>query len=428
MDSAFQYFHLTLEVFFLDLLLSGDNAVVIALACRSLPAQQKRRAMMIGTAIAIALRIVLTLLASAVLQVPVLKLLGGITLAVIAIKLLLDDQDATNHGDNGTDEDRHGGPTNIWPVVWTVILADLVMSMDNVVALAAVGGGNMGILALGLLFSVPILMFGSWYVTALLIRYPLLTRLGGAMLGWFAGSIAVSDPLYASWVEHQSPALSVIVPALVAVFVLVQSRIINSARAVTIRPEPRARLRSVTLAGVVPGRNEVQEGLFSLGKVKETAPSTPPPRLELSESAPEVPASVSEAEQVNSPAFKAPQQGLLTSKSLWRAGMWSLMAIGVGFILMNIGWMPAPATRTRYDCPSKDISVFYKNGVQKISLVPGANSVNGVVRYDNQIEWEDATVARKTLGFAPPTRVLYADAKTLRMSGAMIEDITCHAH
>ena len=241
-DSIVLYLNLTLEVFFLDLLLSGDNAVVIALACRSLPDRQKRQAMLLGTGIAILLRVLLTLVASAVLQVPLLKLLGGVALTVIAIQLTLDDPYAVI-GDNEKLPGGGAGRADLLSVIGTVVVADLVMSTDNVVALAAVAKGSVAVLALGLLLSVPLLMFGSWYVTALLKRYPVLPRLGGAMLGWFAGDIAVSDPLYAGWIEQQSPALSVVVPVLVAAYVLLQSRIIEQSRAsaTALRPahEPR---------------------------------------------------------------------------------------------------------------------------------------------------------------------------------------------
>lgn len=235
-ENLFHYVNLTLEVFVLNLLLSGDNAVVIALACRFQPPQLMRRAMTIGIGAAIVLRILLTTVASLLLQVPLLKLAGGIALTIIAIKLTIAKSGAAASDDFS--RDKLGA---LWPTVSTIIVADLVMSVDNVVALAAVAQGNILILTLGLLMCVPLLIFGSVFVTALLKRYPLLIRGGGAMLGWIGGDIAISDPTIAAWVNQQSPALTVVVPILVVVFVLFESRIMEEAQsgAYALRPAPR---------------------------------------------------------------------------------------------------------------------------------------------------------------------------------------------
>ena len=225
-DNIFHYLNLTLEVFFVNLLLSGDNAVVIALACRSLPPALTRRAMLIGIDGAIALRVLLTIFASFLLSIPLLKLVGGVALTVIAIKLTVEEQRETK-SDQSPPKDAPG----LWSAVGTIIVADLVMSVDNVVALAAVAHGSIIILTMGLLMSVPLLIFGSVFVSVLLRRYPLLKLGGGAMLGWLAGDIAITDPMIMDWVNQQAPALTVVVPVLVIVFVLVESRIMENAQA-----------------------------------------------------------------------------------------------------------------------------------------------------------------------------------------------------
>ena len=235
-DNLFHYVNLTLEVFFVNLLLSGDNAVVIALACRSLPPALTRRAMLIGIDGAIALRVLLTIFASFLLSIPLLKLLGGIALTVIAIKLTIEKQ-----GETRSDERPPKDAPGLWSAVGTIIVADLVMSVDNVVALAAVAHGSIFILTMGLLMSVPLLMFGSVFVAVLLRRYPLLKRGGGAMLGWLAGDIAISDPMLIDWVNQQSPALTIVVPFLVAVFVLIESRIMQDAQATAYALRPKSR-------------------------------------------------------------------------------------------------------------------------------------------------------------------------------------------
>ncbi len=225
-ENLFHYATLTLEVFVLNLLLSGDNAVVIALACRERPPEQVRRAMVIGIGGAIVLRILLTTVAGLLLRVPLLKLAGGIALTFIAIKLTI-----AKSGIGDSDDSPARNLPVLWSTVGTIIAADLVMSVDNVVALAAVAQGNIFFLSLGLLMSVPLLIYGSVFVTVLLKRYPLLIRGGGAMLGWIAGDIGISDPMIADWVNQQSPALTVVVPILVVVFVLFESRIMEDAQA-----------------------------------------------------------------------------------------------------------------------------------------------------------------------------------------------------
>jgi YjbE family integral membrane protein len=236
-ENLFHYVNLTLEVFVLNLLLSGDNAVVIALACRFQPPELMRRAMTIGIGGAIVLRILLTTVASLLLQIPLLKLAGGVALTVIAIKLTIAKSAAAS------DDFSREKVEALWPTVSTIIAADLVMSVDNVIALAAVAQGNILLLTLGLLMCVPLLIFGSLFVTALLKRYPLLIRGGGAMLGWIGGDIAISDPMIAAWVNQQSPALTVVVPILVVVFVLFESRIMEAAQsgAHALRPAPRSK-------------------------------------------------------------------------------------------------------------------------------------------------------------------------------------------
>ena len=433
-DGVFHYFNLTLEVFFLDILLSGDNAVVIALACRSLPMAQKRRAMLIGTFIAIALRMLLTLIASTVLQVPVLKLLGGIALMVIAIQLTLGDQDDDANADGS---EPHGSAhTELLPIIGTLILADLVMSMDNVIALAAVAKGSMLVLvlALGLLLSVPILMFGSWYVTRLLQSYPVLTRLGGAMLGWFAGDIAVSDPLYASWIEHQSPALSVLVPALCAVFVLLQSRIIEQSRdgAAALRPKPRVKVAVATVSVTAPLIVEtpvavvVPEAAAMPECEPELVAPLEPALLPLADA---VPVSAPDADPPDGPISKQSSRAIRLLKILGViSGIVTVIGIGSAYVFLKSRWMPVPIQPIQYDCLSRDISIFYKRGTNAMRMTSGAASVEALVFYDNQIEWRNYKEATAILGFEPPTKMLYADKKTIRLDGGMFDKTACAAH
>lgn len=223
-DADLALLGISLKVLFVDLLLSGDNAVVIALACRSLPPGERRKAVLIGTAAAILLRVYLTTVATTLLDIPGLKLVGALALVVIAVKLLIEE-------DQGASE-AHLARRNLelWAAVMLIVIADLIMSLDNVVAVAAVAQGRLFFLALGLGFSIPLLMWGSSFVAVLFRRYPRVITGGGALLGWAAGDLGVSDPVVAPWVGTQAPALMVAIPLLAAIFVVLESRIIDGER------------------------------------------------------------------------------------------------------------------------------------------------------------------------------------------------------
>lgn len=179
------------QIILIDILLGGDNAVVIALACRKLDPAQRMKGILWGTVGAIVLRVVLIFFALTLLAIPFLKIVGAILLVWIGVKLLLPEDDEA-HG-NIEASDR------LWQAVRTVIVADLVMSVDNVIAIAgaaqAAGGGHeMPLVIFGLLVSIPIIIFGSQLVIKLMDRFPLIITGGGMLLGWIAGSMAVTDP------------------------------------------------------------------------------------------------------------------------------------------------------------------------------------------------------------------------------------------
>jgi YjbE family integral membrane protein len=178
-----------LEVVWINIILSGDNAVVIALACRGLPPRQRRTGMVLGAGVAVLLRVVFTLLVVELLSVPFLRIAGSLLLLWVAVKLLTEDED--------DDEDKVRASGKLWQAVRTVALADMVMSLDNVLAIAAVAKGSTLLLVLGLLISVPLIVAGATLVMALLSRFPILVWAGAALLGWVAGEMLDSDPLFA---------------------------------------------------------------------------------------------------------------------------------------------------------------------------------------------------------------------------------------
>ena len=189
------------QIIMIDILLGGDNAVVIALACRQLPPKLRTQGIWWGTAGAIVLRVILIAFALTLLQVPYLKLVGAALLLWIGVKLLAPDNEDEHSNIQGSDK--------LWTAVKTVIVADLVMSVDNVIAIAgaATGAGGQHQLPLvifGLLVSIPIIIWGSQLVLKLMDRFPWVITMGGMLLGWIAGTMAISDPALKRWVPQDA--------------------------------------------------------------------------------------------------------------------------------------------------------------------------------------------------------------------------------
>jgi YjbE family integral membrane protein len=186
------------QIIMIDILLGGDNAVVIALACRQLPPQLRTKGILWGTAGAIVLRVILIAFALTLLQLPFLKLVGAALLLWIGVKLLVPEDD---------EHSSIQGSDKLWAAVKTVIVADLVMSVDNVIAIAgaATGAGaqhQMPLVIFGLLVSIPIIVWGSQLVLKLMDRFPLIITAGGMLLGWIAGTMAHSDPAVKDWLPQ----------------------------------------------------------------------------------------------------------------------------------------------------------------------------------------------------------------------------------
>jgi YjbE family integral membrane protein len=175
------------SIILVNIILSGDNAVVIALAARSLPAHQQGKAIFWGSAAAIVLRVVLTLVAVELLRLPYLKIGGGALLFYIGVTLLLDD-------DGGSDEQGKGGNSGLMSAIRTILVADLVMSVDNVIAVAAAAKGNVVLLILGLAMSIPLIIFGSTLLLKVMDRFPFIVTGGAALIGWLAGDMLITDP------------------------------------------------------------------------------------------------------------------------------------------------------------------------------------------------------------------------------------------
>ena len=179
------------EIIWINLLLSGDNAILIALACRQLPVRQRRWGVFLGALGGIILRIAFTLVIVELMAIPYLKLVGAILLLIVAVKLLIDE---------GEHSDVKAKP-NLWSAVGAIIMADAVMSLDNVIAIAAAARGSTNLIVFGLLLSVPIVMFGAGALLKVLERFPALVWAGAGLLGWVAGDMAAADPALPNFVH-----------------------------------------------------------------------------------------------------------------------------------------------------------------------------------------------------------------------------------
>jgi len=177
------------QIIFVNALLSGDNAIVIAMACRGLPQPQRRWGLIIGAGLAALLRIVFTVVLASLLLLPYLKLIGGVGLLYISARLLTPE---------ASDRNQIEAVAHLWRAVLVIVVADIIMSFDNVLAIAAAARGDNLLLAIGLAISIPLLVAGAALIAALLDRFPVLIWLGAALLGWIAGETIATDPAVTS--------------------------------------------------------------------------------------------------------------------------------------------------------------------------------------------------------------------------------------
>ena len=208
-----------LQIIVIDILLGGDNAVVIAMASRRLPALQRRKAIFWGVFGAIALRVVLIFFALQLLQIPYLKIVGGVLLLWIGVKLLMPQED----GGHKIDASAH-----LIGAIKTIVVADAVMSLDNVIAIAAAAKGTLGLVVFGLVVSVPIIVWGSKYVLVLMDRFPVVIVAGAALLGWIAGDMLAHDVVVKDWVVANAPWLKYGAPVIGAALVVLAGKMFTA--------------------------------------------------------------------------------------------------------------------------------------------------------------------------------------------------------
>lgn len=201
-----------LQIIAIDIVLGGDNAVVIALACRRLPEEQRNRVIFWGVFGAIAIRVVLIFFALSLLAMPYLKIVGAVLLLWIGVKLLQPEPEGHAH--------EIAASTSLMGAIKTIIIADAVMSLDNVIAIAGAAKDSMGLVIFGLVVSVPIIVWGSKLVLRLMERYPMTIVIGAGLLGWIAGDMAVTDVITSEWVNDNASYLRWVMPVCMTLFVV----------------------------------------------------------------------------------------------------------------------------------------------------------------------------------------------------------------
>ena len=230
LSSPQQFWIPLLQIIGINIVLSGDNAVVIALAARSLPPHQQKKAIAWGAGAAIAMRIVLTLFAVVLLTLPYLKLIGAVLLIWIGIQLLLP----------GDGDEHIALHSHIVAAIKTIVIADLVMSLDNVLSVAAAAKGSVLPLVIGLAISIPMVIFGATMLLKLMERFPIIITIGGGLLGYVAGEMAVSDPAVKGWVDANMPILHEVAAVAGVAIVLVAGKLLAKKRLAAMAVEESA--------------------------------------------------------------------------------------------------------------------------------------------------------------------------------------------
>lgn len=223
-----QFWIAVLQIIAIDIVLGGDNAVVIALACRHLPEEQRRKGIFWGVFGAIALRVILVFFALSLLAIPYLKIVGACLLIWIGIKLLQPETTGEGH--------EIATSTTLIGAIKTIIIADAVMSLDNVIAIAGAAKDSMALVIFGLAFSVPIIVWGSKLVMKLMDRYPITIVFGAALLGWIAGDMAVTDVVTLEWVKQNAAYLNWLAPILAASFVVLIGKKMAARNPIQVEP------------------------------------------------------------------------------------------------------------------------------------------------------------------------------------------------
>jgi YjbE family integral membrane protein len=418
-DPSIISFNVILGVLLADILLSGDNAIVIALVCRGLPKHQQTRVMWLGILGAFMARLLLTSVATLAMQLPLIKLVGGLLLLKISVELIVDNINPKRTLDEPPQAGR-----NIFEAATTIVLADIVMSLDNVLALSAVTQNNFQMLVLGLVLSMPILMFGSLYISKLLDMFPIFLWVGAGILGGVAGGLLIDDPVFGGLFSGVSSMSHFVVPLLAAVFVVQISRVILSNRSV-LENVPRP-----------PSLYQIFGGARHPAAFEQASvPSAPP--VPVVTPAPKTVAARSEAKEV-APSLVVVEPMIVSEPVLveGKPNRDYRVVAALGLFLVVVGWAiyamvnadppPVPDRLAGYKCKDPALVVQYRASAKLIRFA----SPKGVVdarTLDDRIVWDDYALATKTLNLNPPLKITSAQPEQLEFLGGDFDHVVCVA-
>ncbi len=421
-DPSLLSFNVTLGVLLVDILLSGDNAIVIALVCRSLSPVHRTKALLLGVIGAFLARLALTSCATLAMSLPLIKLIGGILLLKISIDLIVD----TAEHDAAPSNQGHSSAGDLFAAARTIVLADVVMSLDNVLALSAITQNNWPMLVAGLLMSIPILMFGSLYVSRLLDLFPYLLWVGGAILGAVSGALIIEDPILGGVFSNASSLAALVVPVLAGGFVVQISRVITvNAQRMRSVPKPEALLdilwRGESQAPMVRTLADVH----SAEAHRAQAAATPQELAMAATPVNQVP--VRATTGVIRPPVSIPASVSTGGdhRVLIALGLFMLLSGGLLFYMLNVFQPPVPNQFINYTCKQPAVSISYWPGGREIRFTTAKGAVATSV-IEGRIAWEDDQQAGTALAIKPPSKLVSADSGKLVLNGGAFENTTCY--
>ena len=416
-DPSLLSFNVALGVLLVDILLSGDNAIVIALVCRRLSPAHRSKALWLGVLGAFGARLLLTSVATLAMNLPLIKLIGGLLLLKIAIDLMVD-----NAGQSDAVDASDSAPDDVFAAARTIVLADIVMSLDNVVALSAITQNNVSMLVAGLLLSIPILMFGSLYIARLLAVFPYLIWVGGAILGGVSGALMVDDPIFDGAFNNASSMAGLVVPLLAAVLVVQLSRVmLGNASAMRGLQKPRSFFDIVWSRQAPHGAD-----LLPVAVAAAVAPAAHavPVVAQTVLAAPVAASAAAPVAAIRVPPSAGAGQSFGDHRVVMALGLFMVLAGGLAYYMINAYEPPAPQGSFTYFCKAQGMSISFRPHAGQIRFATTKGVVSTTV-IEDRIVWEDYREAGARLAVAPPVKVVSVDAAQLVVNGGMFDNAAC---
>jgi YjbE family integral membrane protein len=414
-DPSLLSFNVAFGVLLVDILLSGDNAIVIALVCRSLSKEHRAKALWLGVIGAFLARLVLTSCATLAMNLPLIKIIGGFLLLKISIDLIVENANP----ELSSQEPQHSSAQDIYSAATTIVLADIVMSLDNVLALSAITQNNWQMLVVGLLLSIPILMFGSLYISKLLDIFPRFLWAGGAILGGVSGSLIVDDPVFDGAFSNATSMAPLVVPFLTAILVVQMSRVIvfNSRQLQLVR-KPNSLAHILWGGASTPAvTNQIAQRPIIELQVAEYAFSKPEPVAAAQEPEKTLRASATRIAE--------PKPGGGDYRVVMALGLFMMLSGGVLYYMLNVYQPSVPNQFITYVCKQPEMTISYMPEANEIRFATNKGVIKTTV-IEGRIVWEDYRDAGARLTIPPPVKIVSADASKLVVHGGMFENTPCY--